>query len=264
MTVLAHPDDESTTAGGTLARYAHEGVRTVVVTCTNGEFGDRPYGVAPGPDHNAQILSGIRLAELQTACKRLAVRHLELLGYHDSGTADWDYKHQPNVFCNVPVEVVATRIAALFEQYMPQVVLTHEPTSTRHPDHVHAAKATVLAVETAHIPAKLYFSAHGSKYWHRIRETLSKIGIQHPAPTPQRLQVTDLVERQITTIVDVSSFVERKRSALLAHTSQLNNSVAAKVPAEQWPHVFGTDTFIRAYDTTAAPIPEDDLFAGLH
>jgi LmbE family N-acetylglucosaminyl deacetylase len=139
-----------------------------------------------------------------------------------------------------------------------------EPTSTRHPDHVHAAKATALAVEITNIPAKLYFTAHGSKYWHRIRETLSQIGIERPAPAPQRLLVTDLVEQQITTIIDVRPFVERKRAALSAHASQLNNSIAAKVPAEQWSNVFGTDTFIRAYDATAAGTPEDDLFAGLY
>jgi LmbE family N-acetylglucosaminyl deacetylase len=39
MAVHAHPDDESSSTGGVLARYAEEGVRTVVVTCTNGELG---------------------------------------------------------------------------------------------------------------------------------------------------------------------------------------------------------------------------------
>ena len=40
MAVHAHPDDESSSTGGVLAKYADAGVRTVVVTCTNGEFGD--------------------------------------------------------------------------------------------------------------------------------------------------------------------------------------------------------------------------------
>ena len=37
LAVHAHPDDETITTGGTLARYAAEGVRTVVVTCTRGD-----------------------------------------------------------------------------------------------------------------------------------------------------------------------------------------------------------------------------------
>ena len=50
MAVHAHPDDESSSTGGVLARYADEGIRTVVVTCTNGELGDAPGGIKPGEE----------------------------------------------------------------------------------------------------------------------------------------------------------------------------------------------------------------------
>src|SRR4051794_20737120 len=40
MTVHAHPDDESSKGAGTVARYAAEGVRTVLVCCTGGEQGE--------------------------------------------------------------------------------------------------------------------------------------------------------------------------------------------------------------------------------
>lgn len=42
MAVHAHPDDEATSTGGVLARYAAEGIRTVLVTCTDGSCGDGP------------------------------------------------------------------------------------------------------------------------------------------------------------------------------------------------------------------------------
>ncbi|MGH3529858.1 MAG: PIG-L family deacetylase, partial [Pseudonocardiaceae bacterium] len=42
MAVHAHPDDESTSTGGLLAHYALRGVRTIVVTCTDGDLGDGP------------------------------------------------------------------------------------------------------------------------------------------------------------------------------------------------------------------------------
>lgn len=42
MAVHAHPDDEATGTGGILARYAAEGIRTVLVTCTDGGCGDGP------------------------------------------------------------------------------------------------------------------------------------------------------------------------------------------------------------------------------
>jgi len=48
MAVHAHPDDEASSTGGVLALYSDQGIRTVVVTCTNGEFGDAPGQVKPG------------------------------------------------------------------------------------------------------------------------------------------------------------------------------------------------------------------------
>src|SRR5262249_45089848 len=62
MAVHAHPDDEASSTGGVLAKYSDEGIRTVVVTCTNGEFGDTPDGVKPGQDgHQEQAVAEIRL-----------------------------------------------------------------------------------------------------------------------------------------------------------------------------------------------------------
>jgi len=39
MCVLAHPDDESLGMGGTLVKYAREGIHTHLVTATRGERG---------------------------------------------------------------------------------------------------------------------------------------------------------------------------------------------------------------------------------
>src|ERR1700727_984040 len=124
MAVHAHPDDESSSTGGVLATYSAEGIRTVVVTCTNGEFGDAPGGIKPGQDgHDEQAVADIRLAELPQSRKILGVPHRELLGYHDSGMEDWDYKQLPEAFCNVPEAVVAARIGDLIKTYRPQVVI---------------------------------------------------------------------------------------------------------------------------------------------
>jgi len=45
MIVPAHPDDEAIGSGGVLAKYAAEGHRTVLVTCTLGEEGDLFAGI---------------------------------------------------------------------------------------------------------------------------------------------------------------------------------------------------------------------------
>ena len=177
MAVHAHPDDESSSTGGILARYSDEGIRTVVVTCTNGEFGDGPGGIKPGADgHDPDDVARIRRDELERATEILGVTHLEMLGYHDSGMPDWEYKDRADVFCNVPLEES---------------------------------------------------------------------------------------EARITTEVDVTAYVDQKREALATHASQIAESWFGKLPSEAYRTMFGTETFIRAHDTTGAAVPEDDLFAGL-
>ena len=268
MAVHAHPDDEASSTGGVLATYADQGVRTVVVTCTNGEFGDSPAGLKPGDDgHDEQEVAQIRLAELRESCKYLGVSHLELLGYHDSGMPDWEFKDRPDAFCNIPEHDVAVRISGLIEQYRPQVVITYDDNGAyQHPDHVHASRAAAAAVAAAGIPAKLYLTAMRRSDWQEIWEALRELGADIPETTslsPDEQRRIDESERRISTKIDIRPVLERKRAALLAHDSQISESWFTKIPQDLGERVFGRESFIRARDITGAPLPEDDLFAGL-
>ncbi len=268
MAVHAHPDDESSSTGGVLAHYSDEGIRTVVVTCTNGEFGDTPDGVKPGEDgHEEQAVAQIRLAELRQACKHLAVTELELLGYHDSGMPDWEYKNRPDAFCNVPQDEVAARIGDLIERYRPQVVITYDDQGAyQHPDHLHASQCAQAAVAATGIPDKLYLTAMRRSDWRKLWDALREQGVDVPDVRQideQVLRQIEERERQITTNVDIRSVLDRKRAALLSHASQIRESWFAKVPPEIGEQVFGRESFIRAMDKTGTPVPEDDLFAGL-
>ncbi|GGM45906.1 GlcNAc-PI de-N-acetylase [Longimycelium tulufanense] len=215
-------------------------------------------------DHDPHGVAAIRLAELRTAREHLGVADLELLGYHDSGMLDWDYKNRPDVFCNVPLETVAARVAGLIERHRPQVVVTYDPDgSYQHPDHVHAARAAILAVQDTNISAKLYLKAHGSSYPRLLRGALAGVGIERPSPTAELVAAWERTEQRITTTIDAEHVIERKQAALHAHASQLGSSMVAKLPAELFARVFSVEAFIRTHDTTGAPIPEHDLFAGL-
>ena len=268
MAVHAHPDDEASSTGGVLATYSAQGVRTVLVTCTNGEFGDAPGGVKPGQDgHDERDVAQLRLAELRESCKILGVTDLELLGYHDSGMPEWDYKDRPDAFCNVPAEQVAARISALIEHYRPQVVITYDSSGPyQHPDHMHAAEAAVAAVRATGIPAKLYLTAMRASGWRKVWEALREQGVDvpdRPSISEEMRQRMAELEQRITTTVDIRPMLPRKRDALLAHASQIQESWFAKIPPEVAEAAFGEESFIRDSDTTGAPVPEDDLFAGL-
>jgi LmbE family N-acetylglucosaminyl deacetylase len=268
MAVHAHPDDEASSTGGVLARYGDEGVRTIVVTCTNGEFGDAPGGIKPGVDgHDEAAVAQLRLAELRESAKILGVSELELLGYHDSGMPDWDYKDRQDAFCNVPEATVADRIGVLIEHYRPQVVISYDDKGAyQHPDHVHAARAAAAAVAASGIPAKFYQTAMRRSDWRKIWDALRELGEDVPDMSdvsPEMQHQMEESEARITTTVDIHPVLERKRDALLAHASQIRESWFSKIPPEIAGQAFGRESFIRASDTTGAPVPEDDLFAGL-
>jgi LmbE family N-acetylglucosaminyl deacetylase len=267
MAVHAHPDDEASSTGGVLATYTAQGVRTVVVTCTNGEFGDAPGGVKPGQDgHDEQAVAQQRLAELHKSCAILGITDLELLGYHDSGMPEWDYKDRPDAFCNIPQAKVAARITGLIERYRPQVLISYDDQGPyQHPDHLHASLCAQAAFADSGIPAKLYLSAIRGSDWRKIREALREQGVDVPnfEPDPEVLRRGELAEQRITTTVDIRPVLSRKRDALFAHGSQISESWFSKIPPEIAEATFGRESFIRVSDSTGAPLPEDDLFAGL-
>jgi len=268
MAVHAHPDDEASSTGGVLALYADQGIRTVVVTCTNGEFGDAPGQVKPGDDgHDEQAVAQLRLAELRQSAKILGVSNLELLGYHDSGMPDWEYKDRPDAFCNIALDVVAARIGDLIETYRPQVVISYDDKGMyQHPDHVHAAQAAAVAAAQSGIPAKYYQTAMRGSTWRKVWEALRELGADVPDQrdfTDEQRRQMEEAELRITTNIDIRPVLGRKREALFAHASQIQESWFSKLPVEVAESAFGQESFVRVTDTTGEPVPEDDLFAGL-
>ncbi|MEV0143446.1 MULTISPECIES: PIG-L family deacetylase [unclassified Nonomuraea] len=265
MAVHAHPDDECLSTGGILARYTDEGIRTVLVTCTNGEQGDGPGGVKPGdPGHDDAAVAERRLAELRESVAHLGIDHLELLGYRDSGMDGWETNQHPEAFANVPVEAAAARLAELIERYRPQVVVTYDETGGSgygHPDHVQTHRVAVAAVEATGIPDKLYYTAIPRASIKRMFEMMAESGVDlgdfRPSDdfgTPDEL---------VTTVVEVAPYVERKLKALRAHESQGDNIFLLNMPEQAQQEAFAHEAFTRVQSRVDAPDQEDDLFAGL-
>ena len=64
--------------------------------------------------------------------------------------------------------------------------------------------------------------------------------------------------------MDIRPVLGRKLKALFAHGSQVSSeSWFSKLPPEIAEATFGYEHFIRVSDSTGAPLPEDNLFAGL-
>ncbi|HEY8478566.1 MAG TPA: PIG-L family deacetylase [Spirillospora sp.] len=262
MAVHAHPDDEVLSTGGLLARCAAEGIRTVLVTCTNGEQGDDTGGVKPGePGHDPSAVAKRRLAELRESANLLNIAHVETLGYRDSGMDGWAANDDPEAFANVPLEESAGRLAALMEVYRPQVVVTYDENGGYgHPDHIRAHRITVAAAERSGVPDKLYHTAIPRSGVARMAQTIREAGLKIDFEPPEDFGTPDEL---ITSVVDVSAHVDAKRKALEAHASQGENIFFLRLPDEIQRAVFASEAFVRRFSRVEAPAREEDLFEGL-
>ncbi|SCL28996.1 PIG-L family deacetylase [Micromonospora inyonensis] len=267
MAVHAHPDDEASSTGGVLARYAAEGITTVLVTCTDGRCGDGPGGVKPGdPGHDPEAVVAMRRAELAASCEALKVTHLETLGYADSGMTGWAANDAPGAFWNTPVAEAADRLSELFRRYRPDVVVTYDENGFYgHPDHIQAHRITMAAVERTDIPAKVYWTTVPRSAFQEFGRVMKEIGVEFPEPDgpSDAMPQLGLPDDEITTWVDTRGYSAQKFASLAAHASQAENIFFLQLGQEQFTELMGVETFVRVRDTTDAPTPEDDLFAGL-
>ncbi|MEO6500887.1 MAG: PIG-L family deacetylase [Jatrophihabitantaceae bacterium] len=264
MAVHAHPDDEATGTGGVLAKAAAEGIRTVLVTCTDGRCGDGPGGVKPGePGHDPEAVVQLRKGELEKSCAVLGVSHLELLEYADSGMMDWPQNAAPGSFWSTPVSEAAARLAELMRRYQPDVVVTYDENGFYgHPDHIQAHRITMAAVAEAGLPAKVYWTTAPRSGMQEIRRLMLELGADWDEPDGETPEI-GLPDEQITTWVDTTEFSDQKYDALAAHASQDESIFFLRLGRENFAKLMGVETFVRVRDTTGAPLPEDDLFAGL-
>ncbi len=252
LCVLAHPDDESLGTGGTLAKYAAEGVETYLVTATRGERGRFHEGRnRPSSD----IVGQTREAELHAAAKELGVREVTILGYPDGGLDQID-----------PAAARET-IAAHVRRIRPEVVITFGPDGAYgHPDHVAISQLTTAAVVRAadrdFAVAKLYYIAWSSQTWAAYQAALKKLtamvdGVERcVVATPDWL---------ITTRIDTSAVWPSVWRAVQCHATQMSIYKNLEgLPEAHHRALWGVQEFYRAFSlVNGGRARESDLFEGL-
>ena len=113
LSVHAHPDDEASKGAATMARYAAEGVRTVLVTCTGGEAGDILNEEADSPEAREPTSGRCACVSSTTAVGIIGYDALHLLGYRDSGMPDTDANAHPENFANADLDEAVGRLVAI-------------------------------------------------------------------------------------------------------------------------------------------------------
>jgi LmbE family N-acetylglucosaminyl deacetylase len=278
LAVHAHPDDEASSTGGVFRLLANQQVRTVLVTCTRGEFGDAPGGIKPEEEgHDADDVAEVRQAELDKAVEVLGISRSVRLGYRDSGMMGWPQNEDPASFWATPVNEAAERLALILMEERPQVVVTYNQHGFYgHPDHIQAHRITVSALSLIDYEPTLYYNAIPNSVmaimrerWEREereqREADAAKGIERPAET--EMSEEDIIEMgtpddQIGAAIDVSSVTDAKYDALAAHHSQIAESFWMKMSREEFKKAMGTEWFVRVTNPKELSGTVTDIFAG--
>ena len=265
LAILAHPDDESLGFGGTLARYAREGIETYLVTATRGEAGR--FGQL-GRSADPLEVGRVREAELRVAATVLGISEVSILGYPDSAVD------------RVPHSIAIRAIASHIRRIQPHVIVTFGPDGAYgHPDHIAVSQFATAAIVCAadpryavddasplhsapHQVAKLYYLAWRKNKWEAYQSAFRKL-----------ISTVDGVERQatpwpdwaVTTEIDTSAVWPTVWKAVCSHQTQISiYGRLQDLTSEQQKTLWGSQEFYRVFSTVNGGRKlESDLLEGL-
>lgn len=219
LLVHAHPDDESIGTGATMAKYAAEGARVTLVTCTLGELGEI---IPPDLRHLfPDELGQHRIVELDRACAALGVEDHRFLGgagwYRDSGMMGLPDNDDPRCFWQANVDEAADALAKIIDEVAATAIVTYDANGFYgHPDHIQAHRVTRRAHELSGGTAKLYATA-------MPRSVLTK-AVELPEDSwfmKNRDLSVGVSDDQVTTEIDAAAYLDAKRNAMRAHETQI-------------------------------------------
>lgn len=236
LAVFAHPDDECFgPAGGTLAKYAAEGVQVHIICATRGEAGT----IAPEILANGRQVEEARTEELNRAASKLGVTNVHYLNYRDSGMAGAPDNFHPRSLINAPLHDVAEHIAALITTISPDVIITHDEFGWYgHPDHIKCYQAVLQAYDLlygltlcspeASQPARTHVPALYVATFPKWPVKLATLALRLRGRDPRRCgqnQDVDLMKIAswhvpTTARINVTRYLDQKRAAMLCHASQ--------------------------------------------
>ncbi len=246
----AHPDDEAIFTAGTMALLSRGGHRVVLIVATGGELG-QPHQDLGGAEH----LAAVRRAETEVAAGLLNVARIEFLGYRDSGMAGDPANRTAGSLWSTDPAVVAERVSAILREEAASALVTYDESGIYgHPDHLQVHRAGTLAAARAGV-GTIYQATIDREYLHFVETHLVEqaalagdLGIVR-----SHIGVPTVM---VTTAVDVTGQLDRKRAAMAAHASQIPETTSAfRLGLEQFAAVYGWEWFVR----TGPPGPIDDL-----
>jgi N-acetyl-1-D-myo-inositol-2-amino-2-deoxy-alpha-D-glucopyranoside deacetylase len=272
LLVHAHPDDESINNGATMAKYAAEGARVTLVTCTLGEHGE----VIPSELQHltGTALGAHRLGELTAAMRELGVEDFRLLGgkgrYEDSGMMGIADNDDAASLWQADVDEAARALVEVILEVRPQVLVTYDPDGGYgHPDHIQAHR---IAMRAAELAADAGW-AIPKVYWNRVPRTVAdeafaRLQADLPGlPFGKAATVDDVpgvvADERITTVIDGTAHAAAKAAAMAAHATQIDVAEPYFALSNELAQPLFTTEYYELVRGDRPDGTESDLFAGL-
>jgi LmbE family N-acetylglucosaminyl deacetylase len=246
----AHPDDESISTGGSIARASADGHRVVLVVATNGDFGEVPDDLAPG-----ETLVDRRKAETERSANALGIHRVVWLGYADSGMTGWEQNSFDNSFHRAPLDEAAQRLADVLLEEAADVLTTYDwHGNYGHPDHIKVHHVGHRAAELAGTPSVFEATMNRDDFVRMMTMVAEmaengqggpELDFDPHAPADDGNPM-GTPEAEITHAVDVRDFLQHKRESMRCHRSQITDtSLFLEMPEELFAAAFGTEWFIK-------------------
>ena len=244
--VFAHPDDETFGPGGTLARLAAEGHDVHLLCATRGEAGT----IGRSSSLGRMELAALREAELEAACAALGIQEPEVLALPDSGLA------------RLEEETLLRPIVRAIRGLRPDVLVSfHSDGISGHTDHRTVTARTRRAFDLANqdgLWPDLGAPFAPARFWaYSIPESRAR--------RIKSRQLFSVPDTSLDAVLDVRSFIPRKRAAVLAHASQKPFIDRLEAELGGLDDYWGEEGFV--LDAARVPIAEkrplESLFEGM-
>lgn len=273
LAAFGHPDDEGFGCGGLLAMLADRGARITMICATNGDVGEiSDPGLA-----TPETLGQVRREEMRRAMNVTGIADVRFLGYRDSGMQGTEDNDHPYSLLQAEPSRVVAQVVEVIRETRPDVVLTHDPTGGYgHPDHVtiqsHVTQAYSLAADPGYVtggdtgaapwqPRLLYWVCFPRSNFRRMWQLMVDAGITPPFAS-QEVETIGTPDELVTTVVDVSAYVDVKIESLNCHRTQIDpNGPFSQLPEHLLRESMSTEYFALAAPKNAGN--DADLLAGL-
>ncbi len=271
---FAHPDDEGFGSGGTLAMLVARGAQVTLVCATNGDVGE----ISDPTLATHETLAQVRQEELRDAMRVTGVADIRFLNYRDSGMAGTEENEHPESLNQAEAATVIAQLNDIIKETRPNIVITHDPTGGYgHPDHravcLHTTEAfKLVADEKGHSRQStqgrddessflLYYVCFPRSNFQRMWRQMLELDITPPFAS-QDVDLVGTPDEEVTTTLDLGSYVDIKIASLNCHRTQIDPNG----PFSQLPEEMTREIMSKEYYTLVLPenkSEKDDLLASL-